>query len=178
MHKKLNLIPRAAGACALVSLCLFARPAHAGGGSRLALDLDYSHGIDEPGLGSGSGLGLRYGYKVDLLVLAITPELGLNYASYSGAAGVKYYRGFAGGRLSFGKVLEPGIFAHIGYGHISFDPDGGRSAPTVDGGITLDLTVIPVIDLGAHFAYCALLAKDGSEALDTYIIGLHAALAF
>jgi hypothetical protein len=178
MRKHLHFVVYAAGVSVFVSLIQFARPAYASSGSRLALDLDYTHGIDEPGVSSGTGLALRYGYKLDLMVFSLTPELGGSYAMFNGPADVEYYRGFAGGRLTFGKVLEPGIFAHIGYGHVSAEPSGSRSALSVDGGATLDLTIIPVLDLGAHVAYSALLAKDNLPAFDTYILGLHAALAF
>lgn len=178
MRKHAHFVVCAAGASVLISLVQFARPAYASSGSRLALDLDYTHGIDEPGVSSGTGLALRYGYKLDLKVFSLTPELGGSYATFSGPADVEYYRGFAGGRLTLGKVLEPGVFAHIGYGHVSAEPSSGRSALSLDGGVTLDLTIIPIVDLGAHVAYSGLLAKDNLPAFDTYIIGLHAALAF
>ncbi|MFZ5890897.1 MAG: hypothetical protein ACOY0T_07595 [Myxococcota bacterium] len=151
--------------------------AHAGSGSRLALDLDYANGIDEPAVNGGKGLALRYGYKLDLLVLALTPEVGLGGYWFGGEqTEPRLLNGFLGGKVSFGKVLEPGLFAHVGYG--SFKAfDESRGGTTVDAGISLDLTMVPFIDFGVHGAYNAMLIKD-AEAFDWFRVGAHAALAF
>jgi hypothetical protein len=81
-----------------------------------------------------------------------------------------------GGRATFGKVLEPGVFAHLGYGSMKAGSDstGGTS---IDAGLTLDFTMLPFIDLGVHAAYDAFLVKD-RDAFDWFRVGAHAALAF
>ena len=162
-----------AGLAAFVSL---PNTAQAGSGSRLALDLDYANGINEPSVSAGKGLALRYGYKLDLLVLALTPEAGGGIYWFGEPAEPRLLTGFVGGRATFGKVLEPGVFAHIGYGSVKAG-DESRGGTTLDAGVTLDLTMLPFLDLGIHAAYDAMLIKD-ADAFDWFRVGAHAALAF
>jgi hypothetical protein len=154
-----------------------ARPAHASSGTAIGVDLDYAHGISEPGALNGTGFNVRLGYKLDLLVLQLTPEVGGAYHTFAGDADAKFSQGIAGGRLAFGKILEPGVYAHLGYGHVS-EFGTGRSGATIDGGATLDLTLLPFIDLGIHAGYNGLLAKGAYQAFDTYVLGVHGALVF
>ncbi|MGC4090267.1 MAG: hypothetical protein QM756_20780 [Polyangiaceae bacterium] len=152
--------------------------AHAGSGSRLALDLDYANSIKETGFEGGKGLAARYGYKLDLLVLSVTPEVGAGAYWFGGAADARLLTGFVGGRAAFGKVVEPGVFAHIGYGSMksgNFDAVGGT---TLDAGLSLDFTMVPLLDFGLHGAYGAAFLKDADEAFDWFRVGAHAALAF
>jgi hypothetical protein len=155
--------------------------AHASSGTAIGVDLDYTHGFQEPGVGSGTGFNVRLGYKLDLLVLQLTPEVGGAYHTFSGNsdgnANAKFSQGIVGGRLAFGKILEPGVYAHLGYGHVSAD-GGGVSGATIDGGLTLDLTILPLIDLGIHGGYNGMLASGSHNAFDTYVLGVHAALVF
>ncbi len=164
----------------LASTVLFAatRSAHAKSGTSIGVDLDYTNGIEEPQVGSGTGFNVRLGYKVDLLVLQLTPEIGGAYHTFSGDAGAKFSQGIVGGRVSFLKVLEPGIYAHLGYGHLATDLGDGRSGATADAGLTLDLTILPFIDLGVHGGYNAMLKSGDHPAFDSYVLGLHGALIF
>lgn len=173
-----RLVARCAGAL-LGALAVFAacpREAHAGMGSRLGVDLDYINDINEDGVGGGQGVALRYGYKLDLLVLSLTPEAGLGGYWFGEPAEPRILQGFVGGRATFGKVLEPGVFAHIGYGSMKV-LDESRGGTSIDAGVTLDLTILPFIDLGVHAAYDAFLIKD-EDAFDWFRVGAHAALAF
>jgi hypothetical protein len=133
-------------------------------------------GIDEPGVDAGAGGALRLGQELDLILLSLTPEVGASYHTFGGAFEPTHTSGFVGARLSFGKVLEPGVFAHVGVGHLSVE-GGSETAPALDAGVSLDLTLLPVIDLGAHAAYDALLVSD-ADAFDWYRFGVHAALSF
>jgi len=179
MSRSLSSALRALPAlAALVLICAASREAHASSGTAIGVDLDYTHGINEPGVGAGQGFNGRLGYKLDLLLAQITPEVGFAYHSYSGDAGVKFTQGIVGGRLAFGKILEPGVYAHLGYGHLSSDFGGGHSGPTLDAGVTLDLTLLPFIDLGVHGGYNGMLANNGYNAFDTYVLGVHGALVF
>ena len=163
----------------VVSVLVFgaAREAHASSGTAIGVDLDYAHGINDHGVSSGTGFGVRLGYKLDLLLAQLTPEVGGEYHTYSGDAGAKFSQGIIGGRLAFGKILEPGVYAHLGYGHLG-ESAGGRSGATVDGGVTLDLTILPLIDLGVHAGYDGMLKSSDSPAFDTFVAGVHGALVF
>jgi hypothetical protein len=161
------------------TLALVAAPeAQAKSGTTIGVDLDYTNGIEEPQVGSGTGFNGRLGYKLELAILQITPEIGGGYHTFSGDAGAKLSQGIVGGRVSFLKVLQPGVYAHLGYGHLSSALGGSRSGATADAGVTLDLTLLPLIDVGLHAGYNALLKNGDYPAFDSYVLGLHGALTF
>jgi hypothetical protein len=153
------------------------RDARASTGTAIAADLDYTHGINEHAVGSGTGFNVRLGYKLDLLVLQFTPEVGGAYHAFSGAADATLSQAIVGGRLAFGKILEPGVYAHLGYGHLGF-VGGSHSGATADAGVTLDLTVLPLIDFGVHAGYNGMLKRNSNPAFDSFVLGIHAALIF
>lgn len=163
---------------AVLSVFAATTPVYAKSGTALGVDVDYAHGIDEPGVGSGTGFNARLGYKLDLLVLQLTPEVGGGYHTFSGLAGAKFSQGFVGGRVQFGKILSPGLYAHLGYGHLSEVFGNAHSGATGDAGVTLDLTLLPLVDLGVHAGYDGLLKSGAYPAFDTYVLGVHAAVIF
>lgn len=150
--------------------------------TRLSLDLDYVVAIDEDAIDGGSGGAFRLGRELDAVELSLTPELSAGFHSFSGDLGPKLYRATAGARLNFGKLLEPGVFGHAGIGHASYDAPAGaadpsRTAFTWDAGLTLDVTALPVIELGAHAAFDSLSSGDAERALQWITLGIHASLA-
>jgi len=155
-----------------------ARSAQAKSGTSIGVDIDYTNGINETAVSGGTGFNGRLGYKLDLVVLQLTPEIGGAYHTFAGDAGVKFAQGIVGGRVSFLKVLEPGIYAHLGYGHVSVNGGDGRSGATGDAGVTLDLTLLPLIDLGVHAGYNGMLKSGDYPAFDSYVLGVHGALIF
>jgi hypothetical protein len=155
-------------------------PADAGASTKLALDLNYAGGIDEPGIGNGTGGALRFGKELDLVAVSLTGELGLSYHTFDGELDPTHYGGFVGGRLAFGKILEPSIFAHVGVGRLNLDVAGTElhdTGPEFDVGLALDLTVLPLIDIGVHAMYDLQKLDDGKN-FDWYKVGAHAALVF
>ncbi|MDR0966139.1 MAG: hypothetical protein LBM75_06515 [Myxococcales bacterium] len=72
------------------------------------------------------------------------------------------YGGFAGARFSYvyGKILSPGIYAHIGYGEAATLPSEGRASyqhgPMLNLGASLDLVSIKYFVLGAHIEWNAM----------------------
>jgi hypothetical protein len=174
--RRLRFTPHLLSTLVVVATLGSASDAFAFGGNRLALDLDFTGAIDETGVGAGTGGALRFGRKFDLMVLSLTPEIGGSYHTFSGSAEASEYSGFLGARLGFGKILEPGVFAHGGVAHLSaWGIDD--TAPAVDAGVFLDLTLLPILDIGVHAAYNAIL-PDGGEAFDWYRLGAHVALGF
>jgi hypothetical protein len=159
-------------------LLVATRNADAKSGTSIGVDLDYTNGIDEPAVSGGTGFNGRLGYKLDLVMLQLTPEIGGAYHTFAGDAGAKLSQFIVGGRVSFLKVLEPGVYAHLGYGHLSGNIGDGRSAATVDAGVTLDLTILPLVDIGVHGGYNGMLKSGDYQAFDTYVLGLHGALVF
>lgn len=171
---------------ALLSLPILAlsAPLHAhddrraGARTQLALDLEYAGPIDHGGVTSGAGGAVRLGRRTDLLLLSLTGEIGGSYHRFGGVPEVTVHRGFLGGRLSVGKLLEPGIHGHVGLGSLGGEPGGSRTTPTVDLGLFLALTVLPLVDVGLHAGYVTLLGTDDASAFDYYLAGAHAALVF
>ena len=174
---RLPMVVRALPLFAAALLLFASREARASSGTALGVDIDYAHGISEPGVTNGTGFNVRLGYKLDLLLAQLTPEVGGGYHTFAGTANAKFSQGIVGARLAFGKVLEPGAYAHLGYGHV-VEGGVGRSGATLDGGLTLDLTLLPHLDLGVHAGYDGLLATSGYPAFDSYVLGAHAALVF
>ena len=144
------------------------------GGTRLAFDLDYSDAL-EPEVGTGLGGAVRFGREYDVLVLSLTPELMGNIHTFSGPGDSMAYGGMAGGRATIGKVIEPGVFAHVGAGHASL-PNDSVTGLAMDLGVTLDLTLIPLVDLGIHGAWDSV-NWEGEGSFDWYRVGAHIALA-
>jgi hypothetical protein len=156
-----------------VSVACFGSSAHAS--TEIAADLDFSGVFDEP-VSSGYGGALRAGYGLNLLLLKLTPEFGASFHRFTGEPGVSLVRAFVGGRLALGSGLEPGVYAHLGIGHLSGNSALNRTTPAFDAGLFLDLTILPLINLGVHGSYNALLHGEQPNAFDFYLIGAHAAL--
>lgn len=187
--RKRPLNPLLAGMLGAASLCVLcaASPARADDdrdtGSRrdrdgmkthIAFDLDYNTAVDEPRADPGAGGALRLGKELDLFLISFTPELGGSYHGFGGDERTRIYSGFLGGRLAVGKILEPSIFGHVGVGHVSGIES--RTAPSLDAGLALDFTLLPLIDLGVHGAYNVLLPSKDDPALKYLTLGAQAAI--
>jgi len=143
----------------------------------LAFDLDFVATLREPGADIGGGGALRLGRKMDLVLVSLTPEIGGSYDRFNGFNNDRIYRGFVGGRLGFGKIIEPSVFAHIGVGR--FDANvASHTAPVFDAGIALDLTFLPLINVGAHASYNRLFPQENHASFNWLALGLHVALVF
>jgi len=144
--------------------------------TQIAVDFDLNTAVDEPATDSGGGGALRLGRQYGLVLVSLTPEIGGSYRAFAGDAETKLYSGFLGGRLGIGQIIEPSIFAHVGVAHVSGWEK--RTAPILDGGLALDLTLLPLINLGVHGAYNVMLPRDDGSAFKFVTVGAHAALMF
>ncbi len=153
-------------------------PEASAGRTHVALDLDWAS-ADQGDSPSGFGGALRLGYEIDAALVSVIPEFGLGYLSFSDAE-AKVYRGVLGGRLRFLKLVEPGIYAHFGVGHGDIDVLEGQSwtAGTMDAGLLLDVTLLPMFEFGAHGGYNSLFSSGDIDALKWWSVGLHAAVVF
>jgi hypothetical protein len=166
-----------------LSLCgLSLAPQHAHASTTVAADLDLHVPISVNGVSTGGGFGIRVGQELHVPLLVLNPEIGFTYATFSDEA-PKIYRGIAGGRVGIGELFRVGVLGHVGFGHVSFDlpsprPDPSHSGFSFDVGGFLELTALPLLNVGIHVVYNRLAAKDDYEAIKWLSLGAHAALVF
>lgn len=151
-------------------------------GTRLtvALDLDYAGAINNDFIDNGGGGALRIGSELDLLLVTMIPELSLGYHAFGGddrgdrSYDARTFTGMLGGRIRFLKIIEPGIFAHAGVGRLSnYEPHTGLA---FDAGVTVDFTLLPLIDLGLHAAWNRVFGDKDHDGLSYGTTGFHVAL--
>lgn len=134
-------------------------------------------------LSGGSGFKLRIGDQIRFPRMRIIPEGGyaFDHLFATDTLGTSYAwdmnRFFGGIRLTFGRVVAPGFYAHLGYGwRNTGDPtvpqNGGLA---FDAGFTLDIHVIRHLGLGAHAEYTSIDAQPYTP--QWLALGLHVDLA-
>jgi hypothetical protein len=150
---------------------------HERGKLMIALDLDYSAALEHSDIDQGGGGGLRIGLERDYFLITLIPELQLNYtqlnANTSNDATISTAK--VGGRIRFLKIIEPGIFAHAGLGHIAGDRVWEHTGIAFDAGFTLDLTILPLVDIGLHTAWNRIFGDD-DNGVSYVTAGAHVAL--
>jgi hypothetical protein len=148
-------------------------------------------GINTPGsantLKGGGGFKVRVGEQLRFPGIRFTPEVGYGYDHLwaNDDSGNQYgwdmNRIFGGARLSFGQILVPVIYAHLGYGWRQLGQawtnqiSGGNGGLAYDVGGALDLRVVPHFGFGAHLEYAAI---DVPFQPQWVALGLHADLIF
>jgi hypothetical protein len=142
--------------------------------THIAVDFDFGSALDAPETKAGGGGAIRLGQEFDLFLVSLTPEFGGGYHAFGGNDETKLYSGFLGGRLAVGKIVEPSIFGHLGVAHVAGLES--RTAPIMDGGLAVDFTLLPLIDLGVHGAYNVMFPREDGSALKFLTLGAHAAL--
>ncbi len=138
-------------------------------------DLDLAFPVGSGAPSSGWGFGIRVGKELHLPLVVLTPEVGFSY--YGLGDSVKLYNLKAGGRLSIGEVLRPGVFVHVGEGDTVFPIVGHHWGFSYDAGLSLDFTALPMLNIGAHVAYDHVSVGDGG-ALKFIAPGINADLTF
>jgi hypothetical protein len=146
----------------------------------IGADLDMHVPLQINNVSTGAGFGIRLGQELHLPLVSVNPEIGFTYASFSKDAPPKIYRGIAGIRLGVGELLRVGVLGHVGFGHVSWAPtshDYSHSGLTYDIGLFLELTALPLLNVGIHGAYNRITADDDqSEKLHWLQLGVHATL--
>jgi hypothetical protein len=171
IHSIRSIIP---GSAVIAALALSARPALAE--TSIAADLDYAAPINSD-VNSGGGFGARLGYQVHVPLVVVTPELAFTYASFSGFGDARVYRGLAGVRIGIFEVVRPGVYFHLGVGHLNTDLAGlSHTDLSYDIGAFLDFTLLPLLNVGAHAAYNRMTGDPLS--LEWATVGGHVALVF
>jgi hypothetical protein len=176
-----------AAALALSSATLWMAPGEAHAETTIAGDFDFAFPASAGWADTGVGFGIRIGQELHVPLLAINPELGFTYHTFGTGSGnlstndPSVYRGIAGLRLGLGEIFRVGVSGHLGVGRLDANinlRDVSHTAFTWDMGLFLDLTVLPLLNVGVHTAYTKVASNDEKNALQWYTLGAHAALVF
>lgn len=146
----------------------------------IGADLDLHVPLEINNVSTGGGFGIRLGQELHLPLISINPEIGFTYASFSKDAPPKIYRGVAGIRIGMGELMRIGVLGHVGFGHVSWRPgdhDYDHTGLTYDLGLFLELTALPLLNIGMHGAYNRMATDDAqNETLHWLQLGVHATL--
>jgi hypothetical protein len=149
---------------------------HEHGKLMLALDLDYGTALAHSKVDEGGGGALRIGFEHDYFLVTLIPEVQLDFHHLTAdPSDATITTGKVGGRIRFFKILEPGVFAHAGLGHIGGDRVYEHTGIAFDAGLTLDLTILPLVDIGLHTAWNRIFG-DEESGVSYVTVGAHLAL--
>lgn len=147
----------------------------------LSLNADMNVGVVTSGGGPlgdvGSGIGGRIGYRANVGVFSITPELGGSYLRLNQVE--TPMRGVVGARVALRGVVQPSIFAHYGLAIVQRDVGG----PTYDLGGAVDFSA-SIVKVGVHAGYVAVQSTLDRGIYSVYTplnwveLGMHAGLGF
>jgi hypothetical protein len=164
LELKMNRFHGIAGAAVLAALLSGARQARADIAIAGDVDVGLPVGQRPPQnyLATGAGFDLRFGYRfrIPYQPLFVIPEIAAGYTDLD--AGVIRVR--PGLRVSFGRLVIPFAYAHLGWGWASFDPlgvsDPRTTTPDVsagglsfDAGGGVDFAVLRRVMVGVHLGY-------------------------
>lgn len=139
--------------------------------TQIVLDGNFASSAENQ-TGNGGGGALRVGEAFPVGFLVFVPELGGDFFKFAGPQEAKTYGGFAGARMRFGRLVEPGLFAHVGVAGV--DRVDKYAAPTVDLGITVDVTYFERVLLGVQGQYKSAIGTGGDPSFSFYTAGLSA----
>lgn len=140
---------------------------------------------------SGFGFTGRLGARVGLPSAQQTWELGFDYASFGPADahqpsdGYTTFRGILGMRLGFDGVIEPGLFAHLGLGHVNGRIATGLANPaamfetlshtafTWDGGVYIDVKLARFLELGVQASFDEITTSASARAFRWFALSAH-----
>jgi hypothetical protein len=131
----------------------------------------------------GVGITGLVGYRLDLGLVVLTPEVGFNVCWFTDPYERDTVRVFGGGRLSLPWRVEPSTFVHLGWGTADgIDQDAvlHRDGLTLAAGLGADLRLVGGWSVGLQAGYNALWAETGSgtEATHWVSFGANAGLIF
>ena len=135
-------------------------------------------------LTGGTGFKLRAGDQIHFPGLRFTPEVGYGYQHLFATDDVgdahswETHRLFGGARVSFGRVVTPGFYGHVGYGWRNTGdptvPQAGGLA--LDAGFALDFHLIRHFGFGAHAEYVTIDTQPYTP--QWLALGLHGDVVF
>lgn len=159
-------------------------PSQAHAGFTIGADLESEIPVSQHQLSAGPGFAIRLGTQLHVPLIVLTPEIGFNLAHFGSDVedgGASAYRGIAGIRAGFGELLRVGAYGHVGFAHVARTlvlADLSHTSFSFDLGAFLDVTLLPLLDLGVHIGYGNVSGTDAIDSLQWINAGIHAALVF
>ena len=172
----------------IVGVCLWIPSGEARAGVLLGVDLNLGLDTGDLPIDSGGiapGASLRLGYELPLPVVRIIPEAQLGFSQFTeddqGNPTQSVLVGRAGVRVGIGGVIGPALYAHVGYARI--DGEGSdfvvqSSGLSYDAGLSVDFTLLPIINLGVHGGINAIVDDGREKTFQWFDIGIHAEVNF
>jgi hypothetical protein len=142
------------------------------------LDVNYSEAVDHFETGKGGGVDVRFGPRLDLWLLQLTPELSAGLHDFGGYWSPTVVRSVIGGKLAVDLGVKPTVFAHLGVGRLRYDSleAVARDAATGlagDVGAALDFSVLPMLDVGMQGSYNVVGVELNRSRFDWVQVGGH-----
>ncbi len=172
---------------ALSQLALWTCPERAQAKTTLAGDFDLAQPTSAPWADTGWGFGVRLGQELHVPLMSLNPEIGFTWHGFgTGDRNLSRddpssYRGIAGLRIGLGEIFRAGVSGHVGIGrvdaHINLE-DISHTAFTWDVGAFLELTALPILNVGVHANYIKVASNEAKNALQWFALGAHAAILF
>lgn len=166
------------GALGLAGSIAWARPAQAE--VALGFEVNYSEAVDQFETGKGGGVDVRVGPRLELWRLQLTPEVSAGLHDFGGFLSPTVLRSLGGGKVAFDLDLgvQPTLFAHFGVGRLRYDAleSAERDAATGmagDFGASLDMNVLPVLDVGIQGSYNVVGLESRSARFEWVQVGGH-----
>lgn len=129
---------------------------------------------------AGPVVGIRLGYRLPVPVLYLSAEaLGAWKNFPHSESPQRVLSGRGGLRLGIDALLAVKLYGHVGYTDLKGEGTDyivQAQGMSWDAGLAIDLTFIPVIDIGIHGGYVTLMDDNGD--ISWVEAGLHAELSF
>jgi hypothetical protein len=142
-----------------------------------AIEGNFAAAVSSDVFNNGAGGALRLGLQRDLHSVLLIPEAVFAYhlLSANTPENATVALAMLGGRMRYVGTIQPGLFAHLGAGRIAGDSLYAATDLAFDVGVTVDVALFAIIDLGLHLALNRVFGgHEGGLTFAT--IGLHAAL--
>lgn len=159
------------GACLVLTCLLAPRTVHAK--VPVSIDADYAEPLMQGDDTVGYGGNLRFGPRLDLKIITLDSEIVAGMHFFDGTSSPNVYQGMLGPRLGILWGLRPSVFGHMGVGHVVLRDAVNRTGLTGDLGVALDLTVLPLFDIGAHSAWNFVAGNSSWDGYSFVTIGAH-----
>jgi hypothetical protein len=137
------------------------------------VDINYAEPILPEDSRVGYGGQLRFGPRLDLKILTLDSEIVAGAHFFDGASSPNAYQGMLGPRLGLLWGIRPSVFGHLGLGHVAFPDTQDRTNLAGDLGLALDLTFLPVVDIGAHGSWNFIAGNSEWEGHQFVTLGAH-----